>query len=394
MHDVTRRLHIGIAGPVLTLALAEFLDAPHLDAPIGMGGTNLCSLVRGLLERGHRVTVFSLDPAVHEPVTLQGNLLTLRYGPYRQRHHMRDGMRMERMAICGLIRESRPDLVNAHWAYAYALGATASGCPTLVTAHDWAPAILRYSPTPYWLARQLLYFRAVRGADQITTVSPYVCRKLQRVSRRPVTVIPNGIESSLFRGEPRSLNAESPTIISVNSGFTTRKNVTSLLAALPLVRQAIPACGLVLVGPEFQVGGPAQVWAERHGLAAGVDFRGFVPPADLCELLDQADVLVHPSREEAFGMTLIEAMARGTPVVGGCASGAVPWVLGDGDAGVLVDVLSPFDIAAGIAALLGDSALWSHYSESGYRLTRQRFSMDRVVGQYLEAYGHLLDGTD
>jgi glycosyltransferase involved in cell wall biosynthesis len=301
---------------------------------------------------------------------------------------------MERMAISRLIRESLPDLVNAHWAYAYALGAIASGCPTLVTVHDWAPAILRYSPTPYWLARQLMYFRAVRGAERITTVSPYVRDRLERIGRRPVTVIPNGIESSLFGSEPRSLNAESPTIISVNSGFNTRKNVTSLLAAFPLVRQAVPSCELVLVGPEFQIGGPAQVWAERHDLAARVDFHGLVSRADLCALLDRADVLVHPAREEAFGMTLIEAMARRTPVVGGCASGAVPWVLCHGRAGVLVDVRSSFKLAGSIVALLGDPTLWSYFSESGYRLTRERFSMDRVVGQYLEAYGQLLDRTN
>lgn len=374
----------------MTSALADFLDADTAEAPVGLGGTNLCTLVRGLLDQGQRVTVCSLDPSVRERVTLRGDLLTLRYGPYRKRRHMRDGMVLERTAIRDLILESRPDLVNAHWAYEYALGAIATGYPTLVTVHDWAPAILRYAPIPYWFARQFMYFRAVRRADGLAAVSPYLCHKLERVVRRPVTLIPDAVEPSWFTEKPRQLDGDAPVLLSINSGFTSLKNVTALLEALPLIRQAIPACRLALVGPGFEAGGPAQLWATPRGLTAGVDFAGVAPPAGVRELLARSDVLVHPSREEAFGMPLIEAMARRTPVVGGQASGAVPWVLDGGRAGVLADVDSPLSLAANVVALLDDAALWSHYSEAGYQRVRAHFTTGQVVEQYLNAYERLL----
>lgn len=89
-------------------------------------------------------------------------------------------------------------------------------------------------------------------------------------------------------------------------------------------------------------------------------------------------------------MTLIEAMARRTPVVGGRRSGAVPWVLDGGAAGVLTDVRASLDIAASIVAVLSDHALWRRYSEAGHRRARQHFASSRVVEEYLDAYDRLL----
>ena len=375
----------------MTAALAEFLDDDVAGAPGGQGGTPLCTLVRGLLERGSRVTVCSLDPTVRDRVTLRGELLTLRYGPYRKRRHMRDGMALERRTIRDLICESSPDMVNAHWSYEYALGAMASGYPTLVTVHDWAPAILRYAPIPYWFARQFMYFRAVLGASALVAVSPYLGDKLERIAGRPATVIPDAVEPSWFTETPREPQGGlAPLLLSVNSGFTALKNVATLLEALPLIRLAVPGCRLTLVGPGFETEGPADRWATARRLTAGVEFVGVLPTSGVRAQLAQSDVLVHPSRSESFGMPIIEAMARRTPVVAGQASGAVPWVLDGGRAGALTDVGSPLSLAAAVAALLTDTALWTRCSEAGYRRARAHFSTGRVVDQYLDAYERLL----
>ena len=115
-----------------------------------------------------------------------------------------------------------------------------------------------------------------------------------------------------------------------------------------------------------------------------------LPPAGVRELLAESDVLVHPSREEAFGMTLIEAMACRTPVVGGqtIRCGAVG--PRRGRAGVLADAESPLSLAASVVALLSDPELWRHYSDAGYRWTKASFSTELVVDRYGEAYERLL----
>jgi L-malate glycosyltransferase len=387
---MSRCRHIGIAGPILTAELADFLEGDLDNAPSGMGGTPLCTLVRAFLERDYQVTVVSLDPYVTEPLTLRGARLTVRYGPYRRMHRMRDGMRAERSVVMELLKDSRPSLVNAHWAYEYALGALASGYPTLVTVHDWGPAILRHAPTPYWAASQLLYLAAVRGAHALSTVSPYVAGKLRRLTARPVAVIPNAVPHNGFAAEPRTHPHGAPVIASLNPGFTALKNVSALLQAFPFVKQELPACRLVLAGPEFGIDEAAEHWARAHRLESGVEFAGALDSAAVVDLLDRADLLVHPSLEESFGMTLIEAMARRTPVVGGRRSGAVPWVLDGGTAGVLTEVQAPLDIAASIIAVLSDRSLWRGYSEAGYRRARQHFASRRVAEEYLDAYERLL----
>ena len=89
------------------------------------------------------------------------------------------------------------------------------------------------------------------------------------------------------------------------------------------------------------------------GLAEAVTFAGHASDASVAAAYAQADVLVVTSAHEGFCVPVTEAMAVGLPVVA-YAQGALPEVLGD--AGVLVDSVDPYRLAATIAALLADPA--------------------------------------
>jgi glycosyltransferase involved in cell wall biosynthesis len=298
-------------------------------------------------------------------------------------------MLRERAAIRDMVCEARPDVVNAHWAYEYGLGALATDYPTVVTVHDWAPAILRYAPIPYWMARQAMYFACVRRAAHLTTVSPYLQRRLESVVRRPATLIPNGIAADRFRTRTGD-QTDGSVILSVINGFSRMKNVSTLLEAFAMVRSMRSGVRLRLAGPGFESGGGAEAWARLKGLDLGVEFLGPVPNREVDKLLDEAVLLVHPSKEESFGMTLVEAMARRTPVVAGKDAGAVPWVLGCGSAGALVDVGSARSLAAGVMAVLSDEELRLRYSAAGYARARALFALERVAAQYEATFTHVV----
>ena len=121
-----------MAGPVLTKPLAPFLDQPVVGLPLGLGGSPVWQLACELAERGHRISVVTLDPAVRAAVSASGPLMDVTYGPFRPRHRMRDLMRVERHAVSQGVLNARPDMVHAHWCYEYALGALATGIPTLL----------------------------------------------------------------------------------------------------------------------------------------------------------------------------------------------------------------------------------------------------------------------
>ena len=393
--------HVAIAGPILTEPLEQFLEGDTDRLPTGVGGASsvVCQLVCDLVSRGQRVSVVTLDQAVARPVTATGPLLDVVCGPYRPRHRMRDLMWVERRAVRDAVLRTRPDLVHAHWCGEYALGAFASGIPTLVTVHDWMPTILRLMGArywPYWSGRTLLYFATLARARYLTANSPYTAEKVRRFTRASLEVVPNGVTDGDFfvpggqetRGRPRP--AGSPIIVSVNNGFGPRKNVSRLLEAYRTLRQQGIDSELQLIGDGYGSGGPCEAWARQRRLAEGVTFLGPLPRDETLLRMREATLLAHPAREESFGMTLIEAMSQRLPVVGGARSGAVSWVLGDGKAGLLVDVNDPRAIAQAMGAVLTRETLRKRLASDGYAHAWQSFRQSHVTDLYLEAYRRVL----
>jgi glycosyltransferase involved in cell wall biosynthesis len=98
--------------------------------------------------------------------------------------------------------------------------------------------------------------------------------------------------------------------------FVGHKNQQVVMHALPEVRRQFPSAQLILVGPHQEGTGPAlQQLANSPHLAGMVSFTGKVSEEDLCRLYAGSTFLVHPSRHEASGLTPLEALAHGTPVL-------------------------------------------------------------------------------
>lgn len=386
-------MRLAICAPVSLPALRRYLGpGDGSSCPQGLGGVPATQLALELLRRGWRLSIYTLDPGVTERVDLEGPRLKVVVGPYRRAGRARDFFRTERAALRSAIAEDGPDLVHAHWTYEFALAGIESGVPTIVSVHDWAPTILRLSPDPYRFMRLLMHFRSIREAHATVAVSPYIQRALSRATGRVSPVVPNALDDDLFVPEPRSFPSGPPRIVSINNGFGKRKNVRVLLQAFGIVRAAHPEAVLQLVGSGYEPDGEAQRWASARGLGSGVRFLGERPYAEVHDLLRQAAILVHPSLEESFGMTILEAMAKRTPVIAGAHSGAVPWVLGHGQAGVLVDVRSAAAIAKAASGLLDRASEWESYSRRGYEAAYERFRLTRVVDDYVSLYREFLAG--
>lgn len=171
----------------------------------------------------------------------------------------------------------------------------------------------------------------------------------------------------------------------MNSAFSKGKNTATLLRAFPAIRDQLGDVELTLIGSGHGPGGRAERWARSHGLADGVVFAGFMSAEQVLAVMDTADVFVAPTLEESFGMTVLEAMARGLPVVAGRSSGAVPWLLDLGRAGELVDVRRPKPISQGVLRLARNADLRAQLSQQA--LARARlFAWPNVVPAYEAQY--------
>jgi len=212
-----------------------------------------------------------------------------------------------------------------------------------------------------------------------------------------VSVLPNGVDLDRFADVPsvdidrvRSTYnfGDRPTLLFLGTVMP-RKGVVDLVrAAGQLAEGHEEAPFNLLVAGEDELDGEytakVRETARDAGIADAVSLPGFVPAEDLPALYAAADLFVMPSREEGFGMTVVEAMATETPVVG-TRVGAIPDIVNDGTHGYVVAPGDPGELADAIELALATVS----DSNSVMTATRQRaneYSWESVGKQCRAVY--------
>jgi len=195
-----------------------------------------------------------------------------------------------------------------------------------------------------------------------------------------------------FAGLPRApRSASAPPRLLYVGRIAPEKGVEVLLDAFARIRSASPEPlpSLTLAGYDYRGGVYGEEFRRRveaSPLSASVAFAGHVPygPA-LFDLYDAHDVLVLPSFTEGFPQVILEAMARGLPVVA-TSVGGVPRVLRDGVNGRLVAPGNAEALANAVAALLGDPSAAARLANAGHTTARgfTRSSQIHALNAFLD----------
>ena len=384
-------MHIAMCSPA-TLTLLSDLVEHGSEMPPGYQFPLMSQLVRSYIDYGHQVTLITNTPDVAETRKWCGEKLTVIVIPCRRRarHRALDFFRREVQLMANALEKVQPDVIHAHWTYEFADAALrAHRFPALVTAHDSPWRVAKEINTLYrWIRAAYSQFWVLPRIWHLTTVSPYIAHELKtrHFFNRPITIIPNGIAqtrvSHFSREHP--LDSEAPVVASV-SEWGKIKNISATLNAFAVFRQSHPAAKLLLFGNGLGPGDVADAYCRDHGIATGIDFRGYGAQEDILhELRNRTDIFVHSSLEESFCMTILEAMSQGVPCIGGQNSGAVPWVLDNGRAGILTDVRDPQAIVNAMNRLLDSPSLYHQLSTAGLARCRMEFSLQHVTGLYLQ----------
>ncbi len=279
------------------------------------------------------------------------------------------------------------------------------GTPTVVTCHDLINFFYRdniQGSVRVPLVSNGLWRRSLQGmshADHVVSVSSVTAHdmtQLLNINPAQITVVPNAVEpifqtaSSSEKEALRQQHGASPeTMCLLNVGTNhPRKNLTIVLQAVNiLVQQGLPV-QFWKVSADFNDEQKAFIHSQQ--IEPYIRYLGNPDNATLVRLYSAADILVAPSLHEGFGLTLLEAMACGTPVITSNCS-AMPEVVAD--AGILVDPQSKQAIADAVIHLHRDPAYYQTLVARG--LTRaSQFTWENTAAQIAQIYEHLLAQTN
>lgn len=225
---------------------------------------------------------------------------------------------------------------------------------------------------------------AINHSNAVTAVSESLKQDTYQYFdiRKEIDVVPNfielGPECDQWRVTAREefVSASEKMLVHI-SNFRPVKRIMDVLALFKIVREQIPA-RLVMVGdgPERH---RAEQWSRENGLVDCIVFVGNVKEPQ--EILAGADLFVLPSESESFGLSALEAMALGVPVISS-NTGGLPEVNKEGISGHLCGVGEVKEMAMKSMDILSN---WEYYSK-GAREVAGEFGIDRVLNQYLNIY--------
>lgn len=300
-------------------------------------------------------------------------------------------MAWESYGLASASRRAGVDLVHA----TTAVGPIALRAPLVMSVHDATTVTMPVHASLADRAFQHLFcVRAARRADAILAPSEAAASAISehfRVPRGRIRVVPLGVDERFRQaGSEDAARASArygllrPYVLYVGAD-TPRKNLALLTRAMGLVRQQYPDVELIWAGPSIQ---PTP--RRGHDLPRpGVRHLGVVPDALLPGLYAGARCLAYVSRQEGFGLPVLEAMAAGTPVVTSDCS-ALPEVAGG--AALLVDPERDEAVAEGLLRVLSESGLVQRLSLAG-RARSATFNWNRTAALTEEVYRAVLGQT-
>jgi glycosyltransferase involved in cell wall biosynthesis len=251
--------------------------------------------------------------------------------------------------------------------------------------------------------------RAVLGvADRVIAQCPSEVDELVSLygaDEARLRIVPSGVDLERFRpvekeSARRELGLSADDQIAVYVGrLLPRKDVANVIEAFGLLDGSVPRARLVVVGGETE--GPDLdrepemqrliTVAEACGVRDRVTFVGRRASNQLRWYYSAADVFVTTPWYEPYGLTPLEAMACGTPVIA-AAVGGIAFTVADGETGFLVPPRSPEQLVAPLRSVLNNRDLRERLARNALRRVEEQFTWTAVARNTADVYAEVLAG--
>lgn len=294
-----------------------------------------------------------------------------------------------------LFRKEKPDIVHLHTSKAGALGRIAarlSGVPLVIYSTHGHVFYGYFGPimSAFIIAAERILSSF---CDVITVLSELEKKELiaKRIApESKLRVIYNGINLDAFlnphfdlknKKEGFNFSAEAP-VIGLISRLEPVKNPLSFVEAARLISEHNKEARFLVIG-EGVLRKDMEELSSKLKIYDKFFFAGF--RRDVPELLQIMDIVVQPSFNEGFGLSIIEAQAAAKPVVA-TRVGGIPEVLKDGGTGILVPSGDAVALSSAINDLLENKHKAVKMGEAGRNFVESRFSLESVLKEYYNLY--------
>jgi glycosyltransferase involved in cell wall biosynthesis len=260
----------------------------------------------------------------------------------------------------------------------------APGRPLVVTVHHLVadPTYHRYTKPAQRLFHRLEHLydgRSIAEADVVTCVSQYTRQRVGEIyGRTDAHVVPNGIDTGLFRPDPAKHPPSNRPFRLLFVGNRTRRKGADLLG---------PIMSRLGDGYELRYTG-GQRRDEVHIEAANVVPLGQLSLQELADAYNSSHALIFPSRLEGFGLAVAEAMACGLPVIAS-RSASLPELVIEERGGILCPVDDVEAFVSAVRRLAGDADLRDAMGAFNRTRVEAEFSLTVMARRYKVVYANL-----
>lgn len=296
----------------------------------------------------------------------------------------------DRKAMAQVVGDLAPAVVHAQGMGIYAGAALDSGLPHVVTVHGIFSREAGFAGGLSGRVRGILDSafekRCVSRAHNVISISTYVNEEIDRIGgfRGRIFSVENPVDRSFFE---LGTAPQDGRVLFVGRVIP-RKDPLTLLMAAERVKQQVPHLEVRVAG-EFDSAPDyhrlCRTFVQERGLEDNVRFLGSLPKSGILAEFARCAVLALPSAQETAPVAVAEAMAAARPVVASRVCG-VPYMVEDGQTGLLVDQGRPDELAGALLRLLHDQPMCERLGRRGRDVALSRFWPDVIARQTRAVY--------
>ena len=312
------------------------------------GSNHAKKCAEGLAERGHEVFFVSPNDQVDKSVSLNKDvhLITMKYGGKK-------GYILNFWELRKIYHQIDPDVVNVHYA---------SGCGLLSLLAGINPIVLSCYGSDIFefphinILNKFILQLILKHADALASTSYAMSNEIKSLLpnySKSIAITPFGVDTERFKP---CLKKEINThpVIGIVKSLLPIYDIPLLIKAFSIIynqSRLKPVLKIYGTGP---LKGELEEMVRQMNLTENVFFMGMIPNKDVPKVLNQMDVFVNCSKQESFGVNLLEAMACGLPVVATDCVGPKE-LIEDNVSGIILKDRKPETLSNAIFALLSDS---------------------------------------